>query len=142
VVNQQTTTAHPQLSKRERLALALAAFTGMKQAKTYRQAIADMHEVLRQVETEHSRLPYLVEHGHSGLQLHLFAYHPGGSFWKILENGNHVCQLTSHYAEFWPNGGVAVYTRNGNFTENLVYCKPANLLDIAVGAEVKQEMWK
>lgn len=122
--------------------MALQAFTDMKQAKTYRQAIADMHEALQQVESVHSNLPYRVEHGHAGLQLHLFAYHPGGSFWKILDNGNHVCQLTSHYAEFWPNGGVAIYTRNGNFTENLVYCKPADLLDIPVGAEVKKEMWK
>jgi hypothetical protein len=129
-------------NKSERLALALEAFSKLPQAKTYRQAIIDMQHVLRQVETEHTSLPYLEEHGHSGLQLHLFAYHPGGSFWKSLENGNEVCQLTSHYAEFWLDGGVAVYSRCGDFSETLVYCKPENLLNIPIGAALKKQMWK
>ena len=133
---------HVGLSKAERLALALEAFANLPQAKTYRQAIIDMQHVLRQVETQHTALPYLEEHGHSGLQLHLFAYHPDGSFWQSLENGNQVCQLTSHYAEFWLDGGMAVYSRSGDFSDKLVFCKPANLLDIAIGAPLKKQMWK
>jgi hypothetical protein len=130
------------LNKAQRLALALEEFSSLPQAKTYRQAIIDMQHVLRQVETKHTALPYREEHGHSGLQLHLFAYHPDGSFWQSLENGNQVCQLTSHYAEFWLDGGVAVYSRNGNFSETLVYCKPANLLDTPIGAALKKRMWE
>jgi len=130
------------LSKAERLQLALEAFSALPQAVSYRQAIIDMQHILRQVESEHTTLPYLEEHGHSGLQLHLFAYHPNGSFWKSLDNGNQVCQLTSHYAEFWLDGGVAVYTRSGNFSEKLVYCKPENLLNLPVGSDLKKQMWK
>jgi hypothetical protein len=142
VTLQQKPVARPRLTKKARLELALAAFSKMPQAKSYRQAIADMHEVLRQVESEHTHLPYREEHGHSGLQLHLFAFHPGGSFWQHSSEGNHVCQLVAHYAEFWPKGGVAIYTRNGNFTETLVYCKPDTLLEVALGATVKKEIWK
>jgi hypothetical protein len=130
------------LTKSERLALALEAFSALPQAVSYRQAIIDMQQILRQVESAHSTLPYLEEHGHSGLQLHLFAYHPDGSFWQSLENGNQVCKLASHYAEFWLDGGVAVYSRSGNFSEQLIYCKPANLLGVSVGTQIKKEMWK
>ncbi len=130
------------LSKSERLTLALNAYSALPQAVSYRQAIIDLQHVLRQVESEHTSLPYLEEHGHSGLQLHLFAYHPNGSFWKSLGNGNQVCQLTSHYAEFWLDGGVAVYSRSGNFSEHLIYCKPANLLDIPIGAAIKKQLWR
>jgi hypothetical protein len=130
------------LTKSERLALALEMFSALPQAVGYRQAIIDMQLVLRQVESEHSTLPYLEEHGHAGLQLHLFAYHPNGSFWQTLENGNQVCQLASHYAEFWLDGGVAVYSRYGNISSDLVYCKPDNLLGIPVGTPIRKEMWK
>lgn len=54
-----------------------------------------------------------------------FPYSATSPFWKKkAATGNLICQLTAHYAVFWPSGDVAVFMRVGDSSGLLVFSKP------------------
>ncbi len=113
------------MKKSERLGLALAEFAAMPYAQDAQRAMAQLSTALRNIEIRHSGLPgYEVTHGYHGKQLHLFPYHAESPFWQINSDiGALVCQLTSHYAVFWADGGVAIFTRDGDVGGNRIFSK-------------------
>lgn len=111
------------ISKKERLNKALLKFEQQAPVTTFVAAIDKLRECLRDVEVEASGLPdYDPAYGTAGKQLHLFAFRVGSPFWSQF-NGNQVCQLTSHYAIFSPEGDVAIYSRQGSEAGDLIFRK-------------------
>lgn len=111
------------ISKKERLKKALLKFNEQGAFATAVAAMDGLRECLRQVETEASGLPdYDPAYGTAGKQLHLFAFRDGSPFWSRL-GPNYICQLTSHYAIFSPEGDVAIYSRQGGEAGDLTFQK-------------------
>ena len=114
------------MKKSARLNLALQAFETVPLANNPTQAILQLRNALEQTERLHSGLPdYKLDSGYAGNQLHLFSYHSDSPFWRTSDTGRLICQLTSHYAVFEPDGSVIIFTRDGDNGGQHVFSKPA-----------------
>jgi len=121
------------MRKSERLQLALELFEGMPPAQDAAAAMKQLGEALRSVEVEHSGFAdYSIQRGYANAQLHLFPYYAESPFWRHHPDAGHtlVCQLTSHYAVFGSEGGVAIFTRDNCVGRDLVFCKPRGMLPV------------